>query len=104
MPVDLTVVLVSYNTAALLVDAVAALRRSLCGLTHEIIIVENASRDDSVAVIKRVCPDCRLVENAVNVGFGRANNQALAWARGRYVLLLNTDAFVLPDTLEKTVA
>ena len=88
------------------------LRRVLSGLgaqtlpseEREILIVDNASRDGSVALIKRECPDCKLIENDVNVGFGRANNQALAWVKGRHVLLLNTDAFVLPDTLEKTVA
>jgi GT2 family glycosyltransferase len=102
--VDVTVVLVSYNTAGLMMEAVTALRQSLAGLTHEIIIVDNASRDDSVALIERECTDCTLIRNEVNVGFGRANNQALEGASGRYVLLLNTDAFVRPDTVAKTVA
>ena len=44
-----------------------------------------------------------VIENKLNVGFGRANNQALPHARGRYLLLLNTDAFVAPDTLQKTI-
>ena len=48
-------------------------------------------------------PDVELIENKINVGFGRANNQALPMARGRYLLLLNTDAFVAPDTLQKTI-
>lgn len=104
MQIDLSVILVSYNTAGMLPECVAALRKSLERLTHEILIVDNASRDGSAALIRRDFPDCRLIENDVNVGFGRANNQALAWARGRYVLLLNTDAFVLPDTIDKTVA
>jgi GT2 family glycosyltransferase len=103
MKIEVSVVLVSYNTAGMLPECMAALRRALARLTHEIIIVDNASRDASVALIRRDFPDCKLIENSVNVGFGRANNQALAHAHGRFVLLLNTDAFVEPDTIDKTV-
>ena len=65
-------------------------------------MVDNASRDNSVEVLRARFPDGELIANPTNVGFGRANNQALPRARGRYVLLLNTDAFVAPDTLTKT--
>jgi N-acetylglucosaminyl-diphospho-decaprenol L-rhamnosyltransferase len=103
MQLDVSVLLVSYKTPGLLGRCLAALRASLAGLSHETIIVDNASNDGSVALIKRQFADCRLIENDCNIGFGRANNQALPWARGRYVLLLNTDAFVMPDTLGMTV-
>lgn len=101
---DVSVVLVSYNTAALLPDAISALRKAADAFSLQTIIVDNASRDDSVELIKRDYADCELIENTVNVGFGRANNQALPLIQGRYVLLLNTDAFVAADTLERTVA
>lgn len=101
---DLTVVLVNYNTAELLPQALGHLRRAAAGLRCSTIIVDNASRDHSVPFIKEQFPDCRLIANPVNVGFGRANNQAVPLLEGRYLLLLNTDAFVAPDTLEKTVA
>jgi N-acetylglucosaminyl-diphospho-decaprenol L-rhamnosyltransferase len=68
------------------------------------IAIDNASRDDSVNVLRTKFPHVELIENQRNVGFGRANNQAISRAEGRYVLLLNTDAFVAPDTLQKTVA
>jgi GT2 family glycosyltransferase len=73
-------------------------------LRLQIIVVDNASRDNSVEILRAHYPQAELIENTVNVGFGRANNQALPLARGRYVLLLNTDAFVSADTLPKTVA
>jgi len=99
-----SVIVVSYNTAGLLHECIGALRTSAANMRLQIIIVDNASSDGSAELIKKDFPDCHLIENAVNVGFGRANNQALEFVEGRYVLLLNTDAFVAPETLGKTVA
>ncbi len=101
--VDVSTIIVNYNTAALLPEAINALRHASLHLTVQTIIVDNASRDDSIACIRKNFQECILIENQQNIGFGRANNQALPLATGRYVLLLNTDAFVSPDTLEKTV-
>jgi GT2 family glycosyltransferase len=102
--IDVSVIVVNYNTAHLLKEMRDALTASSSGLSVETIIVDNASRDDSVAVLERDYSDAKLIFNDKNVGFGRANNQGLALASGRYILLLNTDAFVAPDTLVKTVA
>jgi len=102
--IDITAILVSYNTETLLPKAIHALQDSAAELTLQTVIVDNASRDKSVELIYREFPECKLIENKTNVGFGRANNQALPFIKGRYVLLLNTDAFVSPDTLHKTVA
>jgi N-acetylglucosaminyl-diphospho-decaprenol L-rhamnosyltransferase len=101
--VDVTVIVVNYNTASLLEPSIRPLQASAGGLGLQVSIVDNASRDDSAALIAERFPGCDFVANSVNVGFGRANNQMLASARGRYVLLLNTDAFVGPDTLRSTV-
>lgn len=102
--IDVSTILVSYNTATLLPDAIGALRIAAGSISLQTIIIDNASRDDSVALIRRDYADCELIVNSKNVGFGRANNQALPLIQGRYILLLNTDAFVAPDTLHKTVA
>jgi len=101
---DLSTIIVNYNTATLLPKMMDALRLASSGLKVQTIIVDNASADGSVAQIRRQFPEALLIANQQNVGFGRANNQALPLATGRYVLLLNTDAFVSADTLTKTVA
>jgi GT2 family glycosyltransferase len=100
---DISVVIVNFNTAHLLSDLFTALETSRQGLKLQVIVVDNASRDDSVAILRTRYSDVRLIQNYTNVGFGRANNQAVPLTRGRYVLLLNTDAFVAPDTLHATL-
>jgi N-acetylglucosaminyl-diphospho-decaprenol L-rhamnosyltransferase len=99
---DVTVIVVNYNTGYLLDRLCRTLDNGRGSLRLQVIVVDNASRDNSVKILREKYPDVELIENATNVGFGRANNQALSLVRGRYVLLLNTDAFVSPDTLTKT--
>ncbi|MBX3621813.1 MAG: glycosyltransferase family 2 protein [Rhizobacter sp.] len=98
---DLSVVLVNYNTAHLLERCLGRLRAASQGLKVRVVIVDNASRDGSAEIIRAQFPDCVLIANPVNVGFGRANNQALAYCNTPFVLLLNADAYVYPDTLHK---
>jgi N-acetylglucosaminyl-diphospho-decaprenol L-rhamnosyltransferase len=100
---DISVVVVGYNTKHLLTPMLAALEASRGDLRLQIIVIDNASQDGSVELLKTEFPNVELLENSINVGFGRANNQALLSARGRYLLLLNPDAFVSKDTLSKTV-
>lgn len=102
--IDVSTIIVSYNTESLLHECIGKLRAASENLEVDIAFVDNASKDRSVEVIRREFGDCPLIVNTHNVGFGRANNQALPSIRGRYVLLLNTDAFVAPDTLTKTIA
>ncbi len=85
------------------VEAINSLLASKGDFELEVFVVDNASKDDSVSVIKNTFPQITLIENKVNVGFGRANNQVLDLVKGDYILLLNTDAFVQPDTLAKTL-
>jgi GT2 family glycosyltransferase len=101
---QLSVVVVNYNTAHLLGRMFDALHAAAEGLSMQVIVVDNASRDGSAALVRERWPEVELVANADNVGFGRANNQAVPLVRGEYVLLLNTDAFVAPDTLHTTLA
>jgi N-acetylglucosaminyl-diphospho-decaprenol L-rhamnosyltransferase len=100
--VDVSVIVVSYNTRHMLQEMFASLDTAARGLNLQIIVVDNASVDGSVEFLGKNYPDITLIENKQNVGFGRANNMALPLVRGKYVLLLNTDAFVSPDTLKKT--
>ena len=99
----ISVILVSYNTALMSVEALDSLFTSQGEFTLEVFLVDNASKDDSIQVIQKAYPNITLIENKENVGFGRANNQVLGFAKGEYVLLLNTDAFVQTETLQKSV-
>ena len=98
-----TAIVVNYNTRELLSPCILALRAAARGFALQIVIVDNASRDGSQEALRRDFADCELLFNEVNIGFGRANNQALPLARGRYLLLVNTDAFLAPGALEATV-
>ncbi|WP_252088994.1 glycosyltransferase family 2 protein [Pseudomonas sp. MWU13-3659] len=100
-PVD--VMVVNFNTASLLQPMFDALRQAGGETLAKYLVVDNASVDDSVERMKRVCPEAVLLSNTQNVGFGRANNQLLDYLQGRYALLLNTDAFVAADSLAKTL-
>lgn len=100
----LDILIVNYNTADLLGPMFAACEQAARGLQVRYWVVDNASRDNSVAILRAQFPHVGLEVNAENVGFGRANNQLLKHAQGDYVLLLNTDAFVQPETLQCTLA
>ena len=93
---DLSIVIVNWNTRKLLRNCLESVVRTVHGLTYEIIVVDNASTDDSVAMLQAEYPQARVIANERNRGFGAANNQAFAVMTGRYALLLNTDA-VLTD-------
>ena len=101
----LTTLLVSYNTKALLTPCLEALDKALETIGGgSIIVVDNASRDGSAEFLQQTRPDVKLIRSDKNVGFGRANNLALDQIKSRYLLLLNTDAFVPPDSLTGPLA
>jgi len=81
----------------------AALNATAVSLRIETIVIDNASTDDSIDVLESKYPFVTLIKNRTERRLGRANNQAIPIVRGRYVLLLNTDAFVAPATLVQTV-
>ena len=76
-PPDISVVVVTYNTAHLLGSFFSALEASRGALKLQVIVVDNASRDGSVDILRTRYPNVELIENPTNVGFGRANNQAI---------------------------
>jgi GT2 family glycosyltransferase len=110
--VDLSIVVVSWNTRDLLAQCLASVladgrdaRRSQDGRnpTAEVIVVDNQSSDGSAAMVRQRFPRARLIENTQNVGFARANNQVFPLCSGRYVLLLNPDTDVHPGALSELV-
>lgn len=100
---DVSVIVVSFNTIKMTKIALGHLFGSHHNYELEVYVIDNASNDHSAAILRAEYPDISLIENNKNVGFGRANNQALPYINSRYVLLLNTDAFMEPDTIAKTV-
>src|SRR6185503_1978619 len=80
-----------------------SVERDAGDVATEIFVVDNASRDGSADMVRIEWPNVHLIANDTNRGFAAANNQALALARGRYVLLLNPDTSVLDGAIERTV-
>jgi GT2 family glycosyltransferase len=101
--VTLSVVVVSYNARALLARCLDSVLDGRDGLDVELIVVDNDSRDGTPRTVEARYPDVRLIANAENVGYGRACNQGIAVAGGRYVLVLNQDIVVQPGALATLV-
>lgn len=100
-PIEISILVVSFNTRELTLQALRSVVRETAGIPFELIVVDNASRDGSAAVIAAEFPDIRLLALTDNVGFARANNLAAAEARGRYLLLLNPDTVVRDRAIER---
>lgn len=99
MSLDLSIVIVNFNTRRLLEECLASIYAQTRGVSFEIIVVDNASADDSMAMLKHRFPYVRRIENAANNRYAIANNQGLEAAQGRYVLYLNSDTLLQGNTL-----
>lgn len=97
---DVSISVVSYNTCALVHECLEAIARVVRGVTYEVLVVDNASEDGSADLVARQFLDVQLLRNDANLGFAAANNRAIAASRGRYVLLLNTDAVPFEGSVE----
>lgn len=100
--IDLSVIIVSYNTQKLLQDCLASIFKQTKDLNYEVIVVDNASTDGSVEKILGY-KDIKILRNKENLGFAKANNQGIKIARGKYILLLNSDTKVVGNALKKLV-
>lgn len=101
---DLSVIIVSYNTQDLLKQTIASVINTASNITYEIIVSDNDSTDGSPSMVRREFPDVLLIENKANLGFSKGNNIAMKEAKGRYILLLNSDTVVEGDCLERCIA
>lgn len=99
----ISIIIVSWNTARLLENCLASILANPPTSPFENWVVDNASTDDSPRMVREKFPLVQLVENRDNVGFARANNQAIQRSTGKYILLLNPDTLVAPGALQALV-
>ena len=100
----LSIVIVSYNVRSYLDQCLKSVQKALEGIESEVIVVDNASTDDTMTVLPPRYPWVRFIANDENLGFARANNQAIRLSTGEYVLLLNPDTTVAEHTLRESLA
>ncbi len=97
----LSVIIVNYNVRYFLEQVLRSVQRAARGLSVEVFVVDNNSKDDSVAMVREQFPDVQLIVNQENTGFAKANNQAIRASSGAYILLLNPDTVVAENTFTK---
>ncbi len=101
---DLSIIIVNYNVKEFLQNLLHSIEKASSKISKVLIVIDNASDDGSVEVIKEKFPSVKLIENRINVGFGRANNQGLAIAKGKYILFINPDCIVSEDTFDNMIS
>jgi len=100
---ELSVIIVNYNVKHFLEQCLHSVLKATKMVSSEIFVIDNNSVDGSMQLIKEKFPQVHLIENKDNVGFSKANNQAIRLAKGKYILLLNPDTVVEEDTFTKIV-
>lgn len=103
MSIDLSIIIVSWNVANKLKENLTAIYKYTQDISFEVFVVDNNSSDNSVRMVEKEFPQVKLIANNDNLGFARANNQAIKQSKGDYVLLLNPDMQVQVKTLEDMV-
>ncbi|HOX15148.1 MAG TPA: glycosyltransferase family 2 protein [Smithellaceae bacterium] len=98
---NISIIIVNWNTKDLLRDCLDSIYKTIDPLTYEIIVVDNASSDGSMAMLAAEYPQVKIIANKENRGFGAANNQGFAVMEGRYALLINTDAILTAGAVQK---
>lgn len=100
---DLSIIIVNYNTRELLKNCIESINRCTNEIKYEIIVVDNKSGDGSAEMLEKNFPETILIKNRENKGYATANNQGIDIAKGRYLLILNSDMLFFEDALSKTV-
>ncbi len=101
--VEISVIIVNYNVEHFLEQCLNSVFNAFKNCSGEVFVVDNNSFDGSVEMVKTKFPDVIVIDNKVNLGFSKANNQAMRLAKGKYVLLLNPDTVVEEDTFRQVI-
>lgn len=101
---QLSVIILNYNVRYFLEQCVLSVQKALENIEGEIIVIDNASSDDSCDMMKTKFPQIKLIENKDNLGFPKGNNIGVAEAKGEYICILNPDTVVSEDTFLKVIA
>jgi GT2 family glycosyltransferase len=99
----LSVIIVNYNVRHFLEQCLLSVHKATANISAEVFVVDNDSTDDSLEMVRKNFPNVHLIHNTENVGFSKANNQAIEISKGKYVLLLNPDTVVEEDAFEKCI-
>ena len=97
---DVSVIIVNYNTYRLLSECLETLYAQTIGIQFEVIVVDNASNDDSEKNITKLYPQVKWLNSGSNIGFGRANNLGYSYASGKYIFLLNSDTLLANNAIK----
>ena len=100
---DLSVIIVNWNTKKLLDNCLSSIFKLTKGITFEIIVVDNGSKDGSAQMVKEKFPQVKLIPNRDNLGFTKANNQGIKIEKGKYILLLNSDTYLIENSFSKLI-
>lgn len=98
---DISIIIVNWNTKDLLQNCLKSVYETVHDIAFEVIVVDNASHDGSVAMLREGFPRVTVIENRANRGFGAANNQGFGIMKGRYALLLNTDTVLTENAVHE---
>jgi GT2 family glycosyltransferase len=97
MEIELSIIIVNYNGMKYFQNCFDSIYDKLKAFSFEIIVLDNNSKDNSVSFIKENYPNIILIASKINYGFGKGNNEAIKFAKGKYILLLNNDTILLDD-------
>lgn len=102
----LSIIIVNYNVKYYLEQCLSAVAKASCATRHEVevFVVDNNSTDGSVEYIKKRFPETIIIANKENVGFAKANNQAIEQSKGEFIMLLNPDTIIGEESLNKCIS
>jgi GT2 family glycosyltransferase len=100
---ELSVIILNYNGEAYIKNCLDSIFSNGEGINFEVIMIDNASTDSSLDIVKRNFPQVRIIENSINYGYSKGNNIGIHQSRGEYCLILNSDTEILPRSLKRSL-